>query len=70
MAQLVTVNVLSELCSSLQMVTVKVSNVSLEATERDLKEFFSFSGDIAYLETQRSVFFDLHFHLNYVLTDS
>ncbi|CAL9241562.1 unnamed protein product [Arabidopsis halleri] len=34
------------------MVTVKVSNVSLEATERDLKEFFSFSGDIAYLETQ------------------
>ncbi|KAL1223772.1 Binding partner of ACD11 1 [Cardamine amara subsp. amara] len=34
------------------MVTVKVSNVSLQATERELKEFFSFSGDIVYLETQ------------------
>lgn len=40
----------------LQMVTVKVSNVSLGATERDLKEFFSFSGDIVYLETQMSGF--------------
>ncbi|KAL8159297.1 hypothetical protein V2J09_000834 [Rumex salicifolius] len=30
--------------------TVKVSNVSLEATEREIKEFFSFSGDIEYLE--------------------
>ena len=35
------------------MTTVKVSNVSLGATDRDLKEFFSFSGDILYLETQR-----------------
>ncbi|CAG7883769.1 unnamed protein product [Brassica rapa] len=34
------------------MTTVKVSNVSLGATDRDLKEFFSFSGDILYLETQ------------------
>ncbi|CAH2078750.1 unnamed protein product [Thlaspi arvense] len=34
------------------MTSVKVSNVSLGATERDLKEFFSFSGDILYLETQ------------------
>ncbi|KAG7015760.1 Binding partner of ACD11 1 [Cucurbita argyrosperma subsp. argyrosperma] len=33
--------------------TVKVSNVSLGASERDLKEFFSFSGDIAYVEMQR-----------------
>ncbi|WCJ29075.1 RNA-binding (RRM/RBD/RNP motifs) family protein [Euphorbia peplus] len=33
--------------------TVKVSNVSLGATERDLKEFFSFSGDIEYVEVQR-----------------
>ncbi|CAN8231599.1 unnamed protein product [Cochlearia groenlandica] len=33
------------------MTSVKVSNVSLRATERDLKEFFSFSGDIFYLET-------------------
>ncbi|KAL0738102.1 hypothetical protein Bca4012_014312 [Brassica carinata] len=35
------------------MTTVKVSNVSLGATDRDLKEFFSFSGDILYLETLR-----------------
>jgi len=30
--------------------TVKVSNVSLGASERDLKEFFSFSGKIQYVE--------------------
>ncbi|XP_011013892.1 PREDICTED: uncharacterized protein LOC105117822 [Populus euphratica] len=30
--------------------TVKVSNVSLGASEQDLKEFFSFSGDIEYVE--------------------
>ncbi|EEF42371.1 binding partner of ACD11 1 [Ricinus communis] len=30
--------------------TVKVSNVSLGATEQDIKEFFSFSGDIDYVE--------------------
>uniref|UniRef100_A0A2P2KYN9 Uncharacterized protein LOC105121532 isoform X1 n=1 Tax=Rhizophora mucronata TaxID=61149 RepID=A0A2P2KYN9_RHIMU len=30
--------------------TVKVSNVSLRATQRDIKEFFSFSGDIEYVE--------------------
>ncbi|KAJ7943859.1 binding partner of ACD11 1 [Quillaja saponaria] len=30
--------------------TVKVSNVSLGATERDIAEFFSFSGDIEYVE--------------------
>ncbi|XP_019421260.1 PREDICTED: binding partner of ACD11 1-like [Lupinus angustifolius] len=30
--------------------TVKVSNVSLGATERDIQEFFSFSGDIDYVE--------------------
>ncbi|KAM7259560.1 hypothetical protein ACFE04_015301 [Oxalis oulophora] len=30
--------------------TVKVSNVSLGACERDIKEFFSFSGDIQYVE--------------------
>ncbi|GMI63890.1 INVOLVED IN rRNA PROCESSING 3, BPA1-Like 1 [Hibiscus trionum] len=34
--------------------TIEVSNVSLEATERDIKEFFSFSGDIEYVEMQRS----------------
>ncbi|KAG6791995.1 hypothetical protein POTOM_001132 [Populus tomentosa] len=36
--------------SFLQVKTVKVSNVSLGASERDLKEFFSFSGDIEYVE--------------------
>jgi len=38
--------------------TVKVSNVSLGATLQDVKEFFSFSGDIVYVEmrsdTERS----------------
>ncbi|KAJ8754336.1 hypothetical protein K2173_002787 [Erythroxylum novogranatense] len=33
--------------------TVKVSNVSLGASQRDLKEFFSFSGDIEYVEVKR-----------------
>ncbi|EOY25166.1 RNA-binding family protein isoform 1 [Theobroma cacao] len=37
---------------SLQIKTVKVSNVSLGATQRDVKEFFSFSGDIEYVEMQ------------------
>lgn len=32
---------------------MKVSNVSLGASERDIKEFFSFSGDIVYLEMHR-----------------
>ncbi|TYH97344.1 hypothetical protein ES332_A12G236800v1 [Gossypium tomentosum] len=32
--------------------TIKVSNVSLQATERDINEFFSFSGDIEYVEMQ------------------
>ncbi|CAN6486560.1 unnamed protein product [Victoria cruziana] len=32
--------------------TVKVSNVSLGATEQDVREFFSFSGDIQYIEMQ------------------
>ncbi|KAI4377982.1 hypothetical protein MLD38_015529 [Melastoma candidum] len=42
----------------MSLTTVKVSNVSLGATERDIKEFFSFSGDITYVEmhsyTERS----------------
>ena len=38
---------------SVQIRTVKVSNVSLGASERDLKEFFSFSGDIEYVEMRR-----------------
>lgn len=32
--------------------TVKVSNVSLKAAQRDIKEFFSFSGDIVHVEMQ------------------
>lgn len=32
--------------------TIKVSNVSLGAYEQDIKEFFSFSGDIEYVEVQ------------------
>ncbi|WVZ82920.1 hypothetical protein U9M48_030126 [Paspalum notatum var. saurae] len=32
--------------------TVKVTNVSLTATEQDIKEFFSFSGDIEHVEMQ------------------
>lgn len=38
-----------------QAKTVKVSNLSLGASDRDVKEFFSFSGDIVYVETQRFV---------------
>ncbi|ERM93813.1 hypothetical protein AMTR_s00138p00027500 [Amborella trichopoda] len=33
--------------------TVKVSNISLRASQQDIKEFFSFSGDIQYVEMQR-----------------
>ncbi|WCJ27787.1 RNA-binding (RRM/RBD/RNP motifs) family protein [Euphorbia peplus] len=36
----------------MEMRTVKVSNVSLGATEHDIKEFFSFSGEIDYVELQ------------------
>ncbi|XP_072968555.1 binding partner of ACD11 1-like isoform X1 [Typha angustifolia] len=32
--------------------TVKVKNVSLSASEQDIKEFFSFSGDIEHVEMQ------------------
>ncbi|KAI7993445.1 Chitin elicitor receptor kinase 1 [Camellia lanceoleosa] len=34
--------------------TIKVSNISLATSEKDIKEFFSFSGDIQYVEKQRS----------------
>lgn len=37
-----------------QIKTIKVSNVSMATTEKDIKEFFSFSGDIKYVEMQRS----------------
>lgn len=32
---------------------MKVINVSLSASEQDIKEFFSFSGDIEYIEMKR-----------------
>lgn len=35
---------------------MKVSNVSLSASEEDIREFFSFSGEIEYVEMQRLVF--------------
>ncbi|CAA0841869.1 RNA-binding (RRM/RBD/RNP motifs) family protein [Striga hermonthica] len=42
----------------MSVTTVKVSNLSLGASDRDVKEFFSFSGDIEYVEmrsdTERS----------------
>lgn len=46
------------LCSLvLQVRTVKVSNVSLGASEQDIKEFFSFSGEIEHIEMHRFVTF-------------
>ncbi|KAM2756797.1 hypothetical protein PS2_018610 [Malus domestica] len=39
--------------SSIQVTTIKVSNISLGASKRDIKEFFSFSGDIVYVEMMR-----------------
>lgn len=42
-------------CFVVQVKTVKVSNVSIGASEHDIKEFFSFSGDIAYIELRRLV---------------
>lgn len=38
-----------------QVKTVSVNNVSLSASENDIKEFFSFSGDIEYVELRRLV---------------
>lgn len=37
-----------------QTMTVRVNNVSLAASEEDVKEFFSFSGEIHFVEMQRS----------------
>lgn len=33
---------------------MKISNVSLAVSKKDVKEFFSFSGDIQYVEMRRS----------------
>ncbi|GMH29529.1 hypothetical protein Nepgr_031372 [Nepenthes gracilis] len=40
------------LSDSISMRSVKVCNVSLGASEQDIKDFFSFSGDIEYVELQ------------------
>lgn len=42
-----------------QVKTVKISNISLSASQRDIQEFFCFSGDIDYVEMQRSFFYPL-----------
>lgn len=42
---------------------MQVSNVSLGAKEQDIKEFFSFSGDIEFVEMRRLVSFE---HSTYV----
>jgi len=41
--------------------TVKVHNVSLKATEQEISEFFSFSGEIVHVELQRLVSYHLHY---------
>lgn len=43
----------------MQIRTIKVNNISLAVSERDIREFFSFSGDIQYVEMRRSVFYQL-----------
>jgi hypothetical protein len=35
--------------------TVQVTNISSKATQHDLKEFFSFSGEIQHIELEKSV---------------
>lgn len=50
-------NVLLIYLSLLQVRTVKVSNVSHGANEHDIREFFSFSGEIENVELQRLVHF-------------
>ncbi|CAM8942141.1 unnamed protein product [Rhodiola kirilowii] len=37
----------------MQMTTVKVRNISLAVSEKDITEFFCFSGEIVYVEMQR-----------------
>uniref|UniRef100_A0A9I9EFD2 RRM domain-containing protein n=1 Tax=Cucumis melo TaxID=3656 RepID=A0A9I9EFD2_CUCME len=45
--------ILSSSFPAMSIETVKVNNVSLGVSERDIKEFFSFFGDIEYLKMQR-----------------
>lgn len=42
-----------------QVRTIKVSNVSLHVSERNIFDFFTLSGSIVYIEMQRSVFLEL-----------
>lgn len=52
----------------LQIKTVKVSNVSLGASLQDIHEFFSFSGDIEYVEMKRLMWYIiLLLHFLYVV---
>ena len=41
------------LWNPLKVRTVLVGNISLRASEQDIKEFFSFSGDIEYVEIRK-----------------
>ncbi|RWW40076.1 hypothetical protein BHE74_00054574, partial [Ensete ventricosum] len=49
--------------------TVKVGDVSLSASEQDIREFFSFSGDIEYIEMQRFVLLVTVTHLSLQILD-
>lgn len=49
---------------------MKISNVSRSASVQDIKEFFSFSGDIVYIEMQRSVLTHNVRHLCTFLSDA
>lgn len=48
---------LIECAFHMQIKTVQVSNISQAITDKDIKEFCSFSGDIQYVEMQRYTFF-------------
>jgi hypothetical protein len=50
------------------MQTVKVTNVSPKATQHDIMDFFSFSGEIQNIELERSVFHFSKKHLQLSLT--
>lgn len=39
----------------IQARTIKVTNISMSATADNIKEFFSFSGEVEYVEMRRSV---------------
>lgn len=57
----------------MQVKTVKVSNVSLSASQQDIEEFFSFSGEIIYVELRRlfslTHIMNKHYRLEMILTN-